>query len=202
MILHPEVIKKTGMSGSKSKKTLSPKQREELLGCLEARFVANMKRHQGIEWANVRSRLLADEGKLRALDEMERSGGEPDVVGCDKKSGRYIFFDCSPESPEGRRSVCYDREGLDSRKAHKPADNAIDMAAKMGIELLTEEQYHKLQELGEFDMKTSSWLKSPAGVRKLGGAIFGDRRFGRVFIYHNGAQSYYGGRGFRGVVEV
>ena len=183
-------------------KALSPEQREELLTALQARFEKHMRRHAGLEWAEVRTRLEANPGKLGSLGEMERTGGEPDVVGRDKKTGEYIFFDCSPESPKGRSSVCYDRDALDSRKEHKPKNNAMEMAAAMGFELLTEEQYQELQTLGEFDTKTSSWLKAPADIRKLGGALFGDRRFGHVFVYHNGAQSYYGGRAFRGSLRV
>src|SRR6476620_5848204 len=174
-----------------TKKDLSAKQKEELLKTLKARFEKNMNRHKGIEWAKVQAKLVANTEKLWSLNEMESTGGEPDVVGHDKKKGEYIFFDCSPESPKGRTSVCYDREGLESRKEHKPKTTAMDMAATMGVELLTEEQYRELQKLGEFDTKTSSWLKTPAEMRKLGGALFGDRRFGRVFFYHNGAQSYY-----------
>jgi hypothetical protein len=185
-----------------NKKALSPGQREELLGALKARFEKNLNRHKGLAWAKVQARLEADIEKLWSLSEMERTGGEPDVVGHDKKSGEYIFYDCSPESPKGRTSLCYDREALDSRKEHKPKNSATDMAAAIGVELLTEEQYHELQELGNFDTKSSSWLKAPADIRKLGGAIFGDRRFGRVFIYHNGAESYYAGRGFRGSLRV
>lgn len=196
------VQKNAYMKAAKSKKELSPEQREELLSELEARFETNMIRHKGLAWAKVRARLEANPAKLWSLHEMQRTGGEPDVVGCDKKSGEYIFFDCSAESPKGRTSVCYDREGLESRKEHKPANNARDMAAAMGIELLTEEQYRELQVLGEFDTKTSSWLQTPADIRNLGGVIFGDRRFGRVFVYHNGAQSYYGVRGFRGSLRV
>ncbi len=179
---------------------MKAKQRDELIDVLKARFEKHMQRHKGIEWVQVEARL--DAKKLKALEAMERTGGEPDVVGRDGKTGPFIFFDCSAETPKGRRSVCYDREGLESRKEHKPADNAVDMAARMGIELLTEEQYHALQKLGEFDLKTSSWLQTPADVRKLGGAIFGDRRYGRVFVYHNGAQSYYAVRGFRGSLRV
>src|SRR5215216_42662 len=185
-----------------NKKKLSPEQREELLRTLKARFEKNMNRHKGLEWAKVQAKLEANIEKLWSLHEMEKTGGEPDVVGHDKKTGEYLFFDCSPESPKGRTSVCYDREGLDSRKEHKPKNNAIDMAMEMGIELLTEEEYRELQELGNFDTKTSSWVKAPADIRKLGGALFGDRRFGRVFVYHNGAQSYYSGRGFRGSLRV
>ena len=185
-----------------NKKELSPKQREELLAALKARFEKNLNRHKGVEWATVRARLEANAEKLWLLNEMERTGGEPDVVGHDKKTGETIFFDCSAESPKGRTSVCYDREALDLRKEHKPKTSAMDMAADMGIELLSEEQYHELQKLGEFDTKSSSWVKTPADIRRLDGAIFGDRRFGRVFIYHNGAQSYYSGRGFRGSLRV
>jgi hypothetical protein len=184
------------------KKDLSTKQREELLRALQARFEKNMNRHQGLAWAELQVKLDADAEKLWSLHEMERTGGEPDVVGQDKKTGEYIFYDCSAETPKGRRSICYDREALDSRKEHKPADSAMDMAAAMGIELLTEEQYRELQKLGEFDSKTSSWVKTPAPVRKLGGALFCDRRFETVFVYHNGAESYYGARGFRGSLRV
>ncbi len=181
---------------------MKAKQREELLKALRARFEKNMNRHKGLEWAKVQARLEANTEKLWSLDEMERTGGEPDVVGHDKKTGEYIFFDCSAESPQGRRSVCYDREGLESRKEHKPENNAIDMAAAMGIELLTEEQYRDLQKLGKFDSKTSSWVQTPPEIRKLGGAIFADFRYGKVFVYHNGAQSYYGARAFRGSLRV
>lgn len=190
------------MKSAKTKKELSPKQREDLLEALQERFEKNMSRHKGLEWAKVKAKLEANDGKLWSLSEMERTGGEPDVVGHDKKSGEYIFFDCSPQSPEGRRSFCYDREALDSRKQAKPKNNAMDAAAAMGIELLSEEQYQELQNLGEFDTKTSSWLKAPDEMRKLGGALYGDRRFGRVFLYHNGAESYYAGRAFRGWVRV
>jgi uncharacterized protein DUF4256 len=182
--------------------TLSKKQREELLGVLRSRFEKNMNRHQALEWAKVQARLDANPGKLRSLSEMEQTGGEPDVVDHDKKSGEYIFFDCSAESPKARRSLCYDREALDSRKENKPKGNAVDMAAAMGIELLTEEQYRNLQTLGEFDTKTSSWLHTPSKIRELGGAIFCDRRFNTVFVYHNGAESYYAARGFRGWLRV
>ncbi len=184
------------------KNELSRVQREELLRALEDRFENNMNRHQGLEWAKVKARLEAHAVKLWSLNEMERTGGEPDVVGHDKQTGEYIFFDCSAESPNGRRSVCYDRAGLDSRKEHQPEHNALDMAAAMGIEILTEAHYRDLQKLGNFDMKTSSWVKTPADIRKLGGALFGDRRFSHVFIYHNGAQSYYGVRAFRGSLRV
>ena len=190
------------MKDAETKKKLSRGQSEELLKALKARFEKNMSRHKGLEWAKVQAKLEANPGKLWSLNEMEDTGGQPDVVGHDKKADEYLFFDCSPESPKSRASVCYDREALDSRKEHKPRDSAIDMATAMGVELLTEEQYHELQKLGEFDMKTSSWVKAPADVRKLGGAIFGDRRFGRVFIYHNGAESYYSARGFRAALRV
>jgi hypothetical protein len=185
-----------------AKKELSPEQREELLGALKVRFEQNINRHQDLEWAKVQARLEANPAKLWSLHEMERTGGEPDVVGQDEATDEYVFYDCAAESPKGRRSVCYDREGLESRKTHKPENNALDMAAAMGIELLTEEQYRALQELGDFDTKTSSWLKTPAAIRKLGGALFGDYRYGNVFVYHNGAQSYYASRGFRGALRV
>jgi Protein of unknown function (DUF4256) len=181
---------------------LSLTQRGGLLGMLKARFEKNMKRHQGLEWGKVQVTLEANAEKLWSLSEMEKTGGEPDVVGQDTKTGEYIFFDCSPESPKGRTSVCYDREGMDSRKEHKPKNNALDMAATMGIELLTEDQYRALQKFGAFDTKTSSWVKTPADIRKLGGALFCDCRFGHVFVYHNGAQSYYSARAFRGVLRV
>jgi hypothetical protein len=184
------------------KNELSAKQREDLLKTLKARFEKQMKRHAGLDWAKVLARLEAHPEKLWSLSEMERTGGEPDVVGHDKKTGEYIFFDCSAESPAARASLCYDREALEARKEHKPKNSAMDLAAEMGIELLTEEEYQELQKLGEFDTKSSSWIKTPAEMRKLGGALFGDRRFGRVFFYHNGAQSYYGGRGFRGSLKV
>ena len=185
-----------------NKKELSPEQREELLTTLKARFEKNTNRHQGLEWAKVRARLETHAEKMWSLNDMERTGGEPDVVGQDKQTGEYVFYDCSPESPKGRTSLCYDREALDSRKEHKPKSSAMDMAAAMGAELLTEEQYQELQRLGNFDTKSSSWLKTPGDIRKLGGAIFGDRRFGRVFVYHNGAESYYSGRGFRGWLRL
>lgn len=190
------------MNNSSKTKQLSPEQREELLGALKARFEKNMNRHEGLAWARIQAKLEANGEKLCSLHEMERTGGEPDVVGHDKKSGEYIFYDCSAESPKGRRNVCYDREGLESRKEHKPKDNAIDMAASMGIELLTEEQYRELQKLGNFDTKTSSWLKTPSDIRQLGGALFADRRYDHVFVYHNSAPSYYGVRGFRGWLKV
>ena len=181
---------------------LSARQREDLFEVLKNRFEKNMQRHRGLQWAKVQEKLEAAPDKLRALSEMERTGGEPDVVAQDKKSGEYIFFDCSAETPADRRSVCYDRQALDARKEHKPHDNAIDMAAAIGIELLTEQQYQQLQELGEFDTKTSSWVKTPPDIRKLGGALFGDRRYGRVFIYQNSAPCYYRVRGFRGSLRV
>lgn len=182
--------------------TLAKKQREEILGTLKARFEKNMNRHQDLEWARVQARLEAGAKKLWSLSEMERTGGEPDVIGHDQKTGEYIFYDCSAESPKGRRSVCYDGEALAARKEHKPADSAVDMAASMGIELLTEEQYRELQKLGEFDAKTSSWVKTPSAIRELGGALFCDRRFNTVFTYHNGAESYYAARGFRGLLRA
>ena len=185
-----------------TKRELSSQEREELLKTFETRFSKNMNRHPGINWEEVLQRLENKPEKLWSLGEMERTGGEPDVVGKDEKSGEFIFYDCSAESPKGRRSNCYDREGLESRKEHKPKHNAIDMAHSMGIELLTEEQYRNLQKLGQFDSKTSSWLQTPPEIRKLGGAIFGDYRYETVFIYHNGAQSYYSARGFRGVLKV
>jgi Protein of unknown function (DUF4256) len=183
-------------------KLLSRKQGDELLKTVQARFEKNMNRHKGLQWAKVQAKLEANPEKLWALNEMERTGGEPDVVDHDKKTGQYIFFDCSAESPTGRRSVCYDREGWESRKEFRPANNAIDMSAAMGIELLTEAQYLELQKLGEFDVKTSSWVKTPAEMRKLGGALYCDFRYGRVFIGHNGAQSYYAARAFRGSLRV
>ncbi|MGZ7442984.1 DUF4256 domain-containing protein [Paenibacillus sp. TH7-28] len=192
----------TKSNETNNKKELSPEQREELLGTLKSRFEKNMSRHNGLEWANVQAKLEANVEKLWSLHEMERTGGEPDVVGHDKETDEYIFYDCSAESPKGRRSVCYDREALESRKEHKPENNAIDMAAAMGIELLTEEQYREMQKLGKFDTKTSSWVKTPANIRKLGGAIFCDRRYETVFVYHNGAESYYAARGFRGLLRV
>lgn len=185
-----------------SKKKLSPEQGEELLGILKKRFEKNMTRHTGLDWSKVQAKLKANPEKLWVLDDMEATGGEPDVVGYDKKSGEYIFYDCSPESPKGRRSVCYDTEALESRKQHKPKNSALGMAADMGIEILTEEQYRELQELGEFDKKTSSWVQTPEAIRELGGALFCDRRYDHVFVYHNGAESYYGARGFRGSLRV
>jgi hypothetical protein len=185
-----------------NKKQLSSEQREELIGALKTRFEKNMIRHKGLEWAKLQAMLVGNAEKLWSLNEMEKTGGEPDVVGFDKDTGEYIFYDCSAESPKGRRSVCYDREGLESRKEHKPENNAVDMATVMGIELLTEEQYRNLQKLGKFDTKTSSWVKTPAEIRKLGGAIFCDCRYDHVFVYHNGAESYYAVRGFRGMLRV
>lgn len=175
---------------------------QDLLDVLKARFEANMKRHKGLDWATVRARLEADPKKLHALGEMERTGGEPDVIGHDSGTGEYVFYDCSPETPKGRRSLCFDRQALDERKEHKPEGSAVDMAAAIGIELLTEEQYRALQELGAFDLKTSSWVKTPPEIRKKGGALFCDRRYDHVFLYHNGASSYYAVRGFRGVLKV
>jgi hypothetical protein len=185
-----------------NKKDLSPQQREELLRTLKARFEKNMNRHKGLEWVRVQAKLDANAEKLWSLSEMEETGGEPDVVGHDQKTGEYIFYDCSAESPKGRRSICYDREALESRKEHKPEDNAMAMAAAMGVELLTEQQYRELQKLGSFDTKTSSWVKTPSEIRKLGGALFCDRRYDTVFVYHNGAESYYAARAFRGSLRV
>lgn len=190
------------MMTKESKKELAPAQREELLGVWKARFEKNKNRHKGLEWGDVQAKLEASPAKLWSLGEMERTGGEPDVVGFDSATGEYLFYDCSAESPKGRRSACYDREGLESRKEHKPENNAMDMAAAMGIELLTEDQYRELQKLGPFDQKTSSWLHTPDPIRKLGGALYGDYRYGRVFVYHNGAPSYYAVRGFRGSLRV
>jgi hypothetical protein len=187
---------------AKNTRKLSPAEHDGLLKALKARFEKNMNRHKGIAWEKVQARLQANAGKLWSLDEMEITGGEPDVVGFDKKTGEYIFYDCSPESPKDRRSLCYDRAALNSRKEHKPKNSAMDMAAEMGIEMLTEEQYLELQKLGKFDAKTSGWLKTPDDVRKLGGAISGELRFGRVFIYANGAESYFAARGFRGSLKV
>lgn len=187
---------------NRTKKALSSKEQEGLLGILKGRFEKNMNRHKGIEWAKVEARLKTNTGKLWSLNEMERTGGDPDVVGHDIKTGEYLFCDCSAQTPQERRSLCYDEEALEARKEHKPKGSALGLATAMGIELLTEEKYLELQKLGEFDTKTSSWLKTPADIRKLGGAIFGDRRFGRVFIYHNGAESYYGGRAFRGWLRL
>jgi hypothetical protein len=185
-----------------TKKELSLDQREGLLSALQTRFEKNMNRHKGVEWPNVQAKLEADPEKLWSLHEMERTGGEPDVVGHDEKTGEYIFCDCSAESPKGRRSICYDREALESRKENRPENSATDMAAAIGIELLTEEQYRELQNLGDFDTKTSSWVKTPSDIRKLGGALYCDRRYGHVFVYHNGAESYYAARGFRGALRV
>jgi hypothetical protein len=185
-----------------SKKALPAAQAKELLQILKARFEKNKARHKGIDWDKVQARLEAHPAKLWSLNEMEITDGEPDVVGHDKKTGEYVFYDCAPESPKGRRSICYDHEALESRKQHKPADSAVNMAADMGIELLTEEQYRELQQLGEYDLKTSSWVDTPDKIRKLGGALFCDRRFDTVFTYHNGAESYYGARGFRGALRV
>lgn len=190
------------MKASNRGKTLTAEQREQLVNVLHERFENNPQRHQGLVWGKVEAKLEAAPEKLWSLNEMERTGGEPDVVGFDKKTGEFVFMDCSAESPPGRRSVCYDREGLDSRKEHKPANNAMDMAAAMGVELLTEDQYRNLQKLGDFDQKTSSWIQTPAAIRQLGGALFCDRRYDHVFVYHNGAQSYYGVRGFRGSLLV
>lgn len=185
-----------------SKKKLTAEQREELLLALEVRFEKNMKRHKGMEWSKVAAKLSSDGDKLLSLNEMENTGGEPDVVGFDKKTGEYIFYDCSPETPKGRRSLCYDPEALKSRKEHKPKHSAVGLANDMGVELLTEQQYRELQELGEFDLKTSSWVKTPSDIRELGGAIFCDRRYGKVFTYHNGAESYYAARAFRASLRV
>lgn len=181
---------------------MKSQEREELLGALKARFEKNMKRHKGLKWADVQAKLEKSAKKLRSLNQMERTGGEPDVVAYDKNTGEYVFFDCSAESPKGRRSVCYDREAQEARKEHKPKNNAVGMAADMGIELLTEQQYRELQKLGSFDTKTSSWVQTPSDIRKLGGALFCDRRYDTVFVYHNGAQSYYAARGFRGSLRV
>jgi hypothetical protein len=189
-------------STKRDEKALSAEQRDELLRALKARFEKNMNRHKVLEWAQIQAKLEANAEKLWSLNEMERTGGEPDVVGHDKRTGEYVFYDCSAESPKGRRSVCYDREALESRKEHKPEDSAIDMAATMGIELLTEEQYRELQRLGKFETKTSSWVKTPSPIRKLGGALFCDRRYDTVFVYHNGAESYYAARAFRGSLRV
>ncbi|HXE43452.1 MAG TPA: DUF4256 domain-containing protein [Candidatus Baltobacteraceae bacterium] len=188
------------MSGADKK--LSPEQREKLFRTLRERFEKNVSRHKGLEWAKVQAKLEGNAEKVWSLQEMERTGGEPDVIGHDKKTGEYIFCDCSEQTPEGRRNLCYDREALEARKKFKPKNSAMDMAAAMGVEILTEEEYRELQKMGEFDTKTSSWVKTPADIRKLGGALFCDRRYGRVFVYHNGAESYFGGRGFRGLVRV
>jgi hypothetical protein len=193
-------MKKAAAKGAKQE--LSPKEREQLFGILKARFEKHPQRHKGLAWSQVQTKLEAHAEKLWALNEMERTGGEPDVVGHEKKTGEYIFYDCAAESPKGRRSVCYDADALESRKEHKPKDSAVGMAAAMGIELLTEEEFRELQKLGEFDTKTSSWVKTPSKVRELGGALFCDRRFDTVFVYHNGAESYYAARGFRGLLRV
>lgn len=185
-----------------TKKELSPEQREKLIETLKARFEKNLNRHEGLEWAKVQAKLKANAEKLWSLGEMERTGGEPDVVGFDESAGEYIFYDCSAESPKARRSICYDRQGQESRKEHKPKNNAVEMAAAMGIELLTEKQYRELQKLGDFDTKTSSWVKTPAGIRNLGGALFCDCRYGNVFMYHNSAESYYAARAFRGSLRI
>jgi hypothetical protein len=187
---------------STNRKKLSSKQQEELLNTLKTRFEKNKDRHKGLDWTNIQARLVANTEKLWSLNEMENSGGEPDVVGHDKKTGEYVFYDCSAESPAARRSFCYDRQALDSRKENKPKNNVMDMAAAMGIDILTEEQYRELQQLGNFDLKTSSWIKTPAEIRKLGGALFCDRRYNTVFVYHNGAESYYAARGFRGLLSI
>jgi hypothetical protein len=194
----PAIVKGKAMASA----TLSNKERERLLLTLKTRFEKNMNRHEGLDWDPVQARLEANPEKLWSINEMEKTGGEPDVVGHEKKTGEYIFYDCSAESPKGRRSICYDREALDARKEHKPKTSAMDMASAMGIELLTEQEYRQLQQLGEFDVKTSSWVKTPANIRKLGGALFCDRRYDTVFVYHNGAESYYAARGFRGRVRV
>ena len=199
---HDKNEREVHMKGIEAKKELSHKKREALLRALKTRFEKNRNRHKDLQWSEIEAKLEANPEKLWSLNEMEETGGEPDVVGHDKKTGDYIFVDCSAESPSGRRSLCYDREGLESRKEHKPKNNAIDMAAAMGVELLTEEQYRELQKLGDFDTKTSSWVKTPADIRKLGGALFCDRRYDHVFVYHNGAESYYGARGFRGWLRI
>jgi len=188
------------MSGADKK--LSPEQREKLFRTLRERFEKNVSRHKGLEWAKVQAKLEGNAEKVWSLQEMERTGGEPDVIGHDKKTGEYIFCDCSEQTPEGRRNLCYDREALEARKKFKPKNSAMDVAAAMGVEILTEEEYRELQKMGEFDTKTSSWVKTPDDIRELGGALFCDRRYGRVFVYHNGAESYFGGRGFRGLVRV
>ena len=192
----------TAQNINSDKKAMLPEQRDALLRALKARFEKNMNRHKGLEWAKIQAKLEANAEKLWSLNEMEKTGGEPDVVGHDKKTDEYIFYDCSAESPKGRRSICYDREALESRKEHKPEDSAIDMAAAMGVELLTEDQYRELQKAGNFDTKTSSWVKTPSHIRKLGGALFCDRRYDTVFVYHNGAESYYAARAFRGWLRV
>lgn len=186
----------------KNKKELSPEQREELLSVLKDRFEKNPYRHKNLEWSDIQKKIEVNPEKLWSLNEMERTEGEPDVIGFDKKTGEYIFYDCSAESPKGRRSLCYDREALEKRKEHKPANSAVETAESIGVELLTEEQYRELQKLGKFDAKTSSWIKTPAEIRKLGGALYGDRRYETVFVYHNGAESYYAARGFRGALRI
>ena len=190
------------MKNTSKKRDLSPDQRNKLLSTLKSRFEKNMDRHQGLDWSKVEAKLRAHAEKLWTLNEMEQTGGEPDVVGFDKKSGEFIFYDCAPETPKGRRSLCYDRAALNARKEHKPADSATDVAATMGVEVMSEEDYREVQSLGQFDQKTSRWLKTPADIRKRGGAIFGDFRYGRVFIYHNGAESYYAARAFRAALKV
>jgi hypothetical protein len=190
------------MNGPETGKKLPPGRREELLGALETRFAKHMSRHKRLKWEQLKARLDANAGKLWSINEMEKTGGEPDVIGCDPTTGEYIVADCSPESPKGRAGYCYDRRALESRKEHKPANSVVEVAAAMGVELLTEEQYRALQKLGEFDTTTSSWVKTPADIRRLGGALFCDRRFGHVFVYHNGAQSYYSARGFRAALRV
>jgi hypothetical protein len=192
----------TAMKNVETKKKLSPKEREELLETLQGRFEKNIKRHKGLDWAKVKAKLEADSAKLWSLHKMEETGGEPDVVGQDKKTGEYIFFDCSAQTPSGRVSFCYDDDALEARKEHKPKDSAVGMATEMGVELLTEEEYFALQKLGEFDTKRSSWIKTPADIRKLGGALYCDKRYGRVFVGYNGAESYYSGRAFRGSLRV
>ena len=201
-MIMPKLTERGSVLGVDTKRKLSREQREELLRALKARFEKNMNRHKGLEWAKVQAKLEANTERQWSINEMERTGGEPDVVGYDKKTGEYIFYDCSAESPKGRRNVCYDREGQEARKAFKPENNAMDIAAAMGIELLTEEQYKELQNLGNFDTKTSSWVKTPSDIRKLGGALFADRRYGNVFVYHNSAPSYYSVRAFRGSLRV
>jgi hypothetical protein len=201
-VIITKVIELEKTMSNVTNKELSPEQHEELLGALQMRFEKNMNRHENLEWAKIQAKLEANPEKLWSLGEMERTGGEPDIVGFDEKTGEYIFYDCSAESPKGRRSICYDREAQESRKEYQPENNAVDMAAAMGIELLTEDEYRELQTFGNFDQKTSSWLKTPAEIRNLGGALFGDFRYGNVFVYHSGAQSYYGVRAFRGSLKV
>jgi hypothetical protein len=197
-----EAATKKGKHRMQKAKQIKAKEHQELLGTLKDRFEKNMNRHKGLEWSKVQAKLEANPEKLWSLSEMERTGGEPDVIGLDKKTGEYVFYDCSAESPKGRRSICYDREALDARKENKPKDSALDMTAAMGVELLTEEQYRALQQLGEFDTKTSSWIQTPPDIRKLGGALYCDRRYNTVFLYHNGADSYYAARGFRGSLRI